>query len=231
MQTDPIAELQRITAVYRGMYDDELINLAADIEDLTDIARQALDLELRTRGLGDIANPALGQRPPEPMRERRATLLGNQGGASQIVPDHRANYDRYSGTIEYTWKTSLCACETLEQANELADRLKLAGIDSWIEDPHLMARFNVFENLRLRVLVPADQLEQARVVAADPRAREVPEGVSEPPPPDFLMPVCPRCGAKDPALEEATPFNSWRCEACGNQWTESDDSSRLDDSE
>ena len=97
MQTDPMAEWQRITAVYRGMYDDELINLAADSGSLTDIARQVLEAELKRRGLGDIASSGPGQTLPEPMRERRAALLGNQGGASQIILDHRANYDRHSG--------------------------------------------------------------------------------------------------------------------------------------
>ena len=160
-----MAEWQRITAVYRGMYDDELINLAADTEDLTDIARQVLNDELKRRGLGDIAKPGLVQTLPEPMRERRAALLGNQGGAPQLVLDHRANYDNHSGTIEYTWKTLLCECETLEKAQQLKDHLKLAGIDSWIDDPNLMSRFKGFENPRPRVLVAADQLEQARAVA------------------------------------------------------------------
>lgn len=225
MQTDPMTEWQRITAVYRGMYDDELINLAADSEDLTDIARQVLDAELKRRGLGEVAKSGLGQTPPEPMRERRAALLGNQGGASQIVLDYRANYDRHSGTIEYTWKTLLCECETLEEAQQLTERLKLAGIDSWIDDPNLMSRFKSFENPRPRVLVAADQLEQARAVAENPIATEAPEGPAATLPSDFVMPVCPRCGAKDPALEGVNPFNSWRCEACGTQWAESEDGS------
>jgi hypothetical protein len=223
MQTDPMAEWQRITAVYRGMYDDELINLAADAEDLTDIARQVLNDELKRRGLGDIAKPGLVQTLPEPMRERRAALLGNQGGAPQLVLDHRANYDSHSGTIEYTWKTLLCECETLEKAQQLKDHLKLAGIDSWIDDPNLVSRFKGFESPRPRVLVAADQLEQARAVAADPIPREDLEGAAEPLAGYFKMPVCPGCGAKDPALEGVNPFNSWRCDACGNQWTESGD--------
>jgi hypothetical protein len=54
MQIDPMKEWQRITQVYRGMYDDELVNLTADADDLTDIARQVLDLELKRRGLGTV---------------------------------------------------------------------------------------------------------------------------------------------------------------------------------
>ena len=39
--------------------------------------------------------------------------------------------------------------------------------------------------------------------------------------PEFEPPVCPKCGAGDPVLEGVDPFNSWLCEACGNEWTES----------
>lgn len=221
MQTDPMAEWQRITEVYRGMYDDELLNLAADSEDLTDIARQVLDAELKRRGLGDVSNPAKAPKLPEPMRERRAALLGNQGGAPQIVLDHRTNYDSDNGTIEYTWKTVLCECESQQQAELLSETLKLAGIDCWIETPNASPRYRALDIPYPRILVAADQLEQARAVASNPIPKEVIEESKAPDPPEFVMPVCPRCGAKDPALEGANPFNSWRCDACGNQWTDS----------
>jgi uncharacterized protein (DUF983 family) len=39
--------------------------------------------------------------------------------------------------------------------------------------------------------------------------------------PEYELPVCPKCGAGDPVLEGVDPFNSWLCEACGNEWTES----------
>jgi transposase-like protein len=39
--------------------------------------------------------------------------------------------------------------------------------------------------------------------------------------PEFDFPVCPKCGAEDPVLENADPVNSWLCEECGNQWADS----------
>ncbi len=39
--------------------------------------------------------------------------------------------------------------------------------------------------------------------------------------PEFDLPVCPNCGAGDPALEDVDPVNSWICESCGKQWKES----------
>jgi hypothetical protein len=219
MQTDPMAEWQRITKVYRGMYDDELINLAADKEDLTDIARQVLDLELKKRGLGDLSHASPARDTPEPKRERRAALNGNQGGSSQIVLDYRAKLEE--APLEYSWKTLLCECDSIEQARELSGFLKLAGIDSWIDDPNAASRFKGFENPTPRVLVAADQLEQARAIAGEPIPKEIVDN-SKFVAPEFQMPKCPHCGAADPALEGANPFNSWRCEGCGCQWTESE---------
>ena len=221
MQIDPMSEWQRITNVYRGMYDDELTNLVADSEDLTDIARQVLDEELKRRGLGDIAKPVPAATPPEPMRERRAALLGNQGGASQIVLDYRTFQNSENPPSEYTWKTLLCECQTLAQAQLLSESLKLAGIDSWIDDPNATNRFTGMEHTQPRVLVAADQLELARAVAANPIPKETLEEANQPSA-EFVMPVCPHCGGKDPALEGVDPFNSWRCDSCGCQWTEKD---------
>lgn len=221
MQIDPMAEWQRITGVYSSMYDDELINLAGDANDLTDVARQVLDLELKKRGLGNLSNPGTARTPPEPRVERRAALLGNQGGAPQIVLHYKARRDS-EAPLEYTWKTLLCECDSREQAQFLCESLQRAGIESWIDGPEAGIRHNGAEIAHPRVMVAADQLEQARAIAASPIPEEVLEE-SKTAVPEFEMPRCPHCGAKDPALEGVDPFNSWRCEACGGQWAESDE--------
>jgi ribosomal protein L37AE/L43A len=71
----------------------------------------------------------------------------------------------------------------------------------------------------LRITVPADRLEEAREIIARPIPKEIVEQ-SRMTVPEFELPVCPKCGAGDPVLEEVDPVNSWLCEACGNQWTE-----------
>jgi hypothetical protein len=220
MQIDPMVEWQRITNVYREMYDDELVNLVADEKDLTEIARQVLDLELKRRGLGTLSNPSAAQNAPEPMLERRAPLLGNQGGAPQIILDHRGTQDR-EAPLEYSWKTLLCECDSTEQAELLCETLRRAGIDNWIDGPGTGFRYKGFEIPNPRVLVAADQLDQARSIMANPIPQEVIDESKETVP-VFEMPRCPHCGAKDPALEGVEPFNSWRCEGCGCQWTESE---------
>jgi Putative prokaryotic signal transducing protein len=220
MQIDPVTEWQRIAEVYRGMYDDELINLAYDSQDLTDVARQALDLELKKRGLGDLSNARPLRAAPEPRRERRAALLGNQGGAPQLVIDYRTKQDT-EAPLEYTWKTQLCECESMVQARLLREFLRRAGIESWIDGQNAGFRHKGLEVPSPKVLVGADQLDQARAIMANPIPREIFEE-SKIEEPEFEMPKCPHCGDKDPALEGVDRFNSWRCESCGYQWTDSE---------
>jgi len=226
MQIDPMEERQRITALYHRMYDDELINLVADKEDLTEIARQVLEDELKSRGLGDLSNAVPAQQSPEPRLERRAALLGNQGGAPQLVLDYRST-QMGEAPLEYTWKTLLCECESMEQARLLCETLRRAGIGNWIDGQDAGIRHKGMEFPNPRVMVAADQLEEARAVAAKPIPADViaDANVSMG---DFNMPRCPHCGARDPALEGVNPFNSWRCEACGNQWTESEEGQASD---
>jgi hypothetical protein len=221
MQIDPIAESQRIAEVYRRMYDDELLNLAADSEDLTDVARHALDHELKRRGLGGLSSTGPQQKTPEPRLERRAVLFGNQGGASQIVLDERSTQAR-EAPLEYTWKTLLCECESMDQALLLCEVLRRAGIENWIDGQGSGTSYKGLEFSRPRVMVPADQLDQARILMSNPIPEEVIED-SKITVGEFKSPLCPHCGAKDPALEGVNPFNSWRCEACGNQWAEPED--------
>src|ERR1039457_4403878 len=51
MQNAPRVEWQRLTETYSKMYDDELLNLAADSADLTEQARQVLAGGMQKRGL------------------------------------------------------------------------------------------------------------------------------------------------------------------------------------
>lgn len=226
MQNDALTEWQRLSEVYRGMYDDELLNLAADATDLTETARQVLDAEMKTRGLA-LSQASL-RTVPEPMRERRAALRTDPGAPPKPIPE--AAGDDLEGPHEYTWKTALCECETAQQARKLCEALKQAGIDSWVELPGTGgSRYSGYaggSNMSYaRVVVAADQLDEAREIAARPIPKETVEGSrseeSNTEVPEFEAPVCPKCGAADPVLEGVDPFNTWRCEACGNEWTES----------
>lgn len=207
MQTDPIMEWQRLTEHYRELADEELCELAAAIDDLTDTAQQALRQELRSRGLGE---------PDAAMRTLRdAEKLRRQDGGE--LAGREEGEGEKSNRVDYTWKTLLCECEERLQALELYLVLKRAGIESWTEPAGA-------EVVYIRVLVAADELEDARRVAEQPIPWDVQEEAKQmmEPHEEYEAPVCPKCGATDPILEAAEPTNEWLCEACGAEWVEAE---------
>jgi hypothetical protein len=231
MQIDPVQEWQRLTAEYRQKFDNELLELARDYADLTEPAQQALRQEMQSRGLRDPADhrASAAQEVPEtsfsaqaaadPIEERTAEVLSEQAAGvlgfgsrmPQLVPDPPDTDDKDDSPHEYTWKTFLCDCETNEEAQQLAGVLRQAGIDSWIQSAREFGRRSA------RVVVAADQLDQARAIAANP-IPQVAEEKEEAP--EFVEPRCPKCGSDDVVLEGVDPENTWRCEQCDAQWTE-----------
>jgi hypothetical protein len=226
MQADPIAEWQRLTDHYRQISNEELRELAWDFGDLTEQAQQALRAEMQSRGLSDPQAPPTA--PPsnvpaavrieeESNPESPALPLGHFfGSMPQIVPDVPDTDADDDGAHDYTWKTVLCDCDTNEQAQELSAALHQAGLDSWVQPSVEFGRSYA------RVLVAADQLEQARAIAAQPVPKQT-AAESKEDVPEFEPPKCPKCGTEDPVLEAVDPTNTWLCEQCGEQWSDSDE--------
>jgi hypothetical protein len=240
MQADPIFESQRLAEQYRAMNDDQLRELAADFGDLTETAQQALRGEMRNRGLGDPEQAGAAQESPSlksnapdnrphddapPISDSMPGSAGIIFGSRQpvLVPDTPDPSDEAAGPHEYTWKTVLCECATDEEARQLSAVLRRAGIESWTDGgrtPNVYlgyAREGLVANLR--ILVAADQLDQARAIAANPIPPDI-VADSQAAVPDFIAPACPNCGAADPILEGVDPVNSWKCEQCGREWTD-----------
>jgi len=235
MQADPQKEWQRLRDLYHEMGEIELEELAADLGSLTETAQQVLRDELKIRGLD---KPQRGEQPPKasglpevqpwdqsPLGEQddaRATGLGPLMGGhwQQESPRPEGNEAEESGDqpFEYSWKTELCECDAREEAWQVHEVLRRAGVESWIESPRSYMDAGGF-----RVLVAADQLDHAQAIAERPIPQEIVE-LSHMEAPEYQPPVCPRCGAADPVLEAVEPCNAWKCEACGNEWTEAADS-------
>jgi hypothetical protein len=207
MQMDPFLEWQRLTEHYGKMYDDELLDLAADSGDLTETAQQVLRDEMKRRRLE--APRTACNAPQAPVRPMAPIV-----DSINNLPVNGETTEEGDLPHEYTWKTELCECETSEEAWQICEMLRRAGIESWMEKPG--SRWSVFNP---RVLVAADQLDQAREVAARPIPQEIVD-LSRMTEPEFELPACPNCGAGDPVLEGVDPVNIWQCEACGEQWTE-----------
>jgi Putative prokaryotic signal transducing protein len=216
MQANPLEEWQRLSELYREKSEEELRELADDFADLTETAQQVLRDEMNKRGMGDpdaqknMDRPGAESNPPATVHWEPQSLQD----------DLEADQENTDQPHEYTWKTPLCECDDKVEAWQLSEALRRAGIESWIEQEG-SSRYS-FGISNPRILVAADQLDQARAIAAQPIPQEIIDQ-SKVDPPAYEPPACPQCGAKDPVLETVDPTNSWQCEACGKQWTETAD--------
>jgi hypothetical protein len=209
MQRDIIAEWQSLTQLYREMSDQELFELDAGIGDLTEVAQQVLRDEMRNRGL---KRPSVAAKPV--FIAPSANDLWEQDGNGSASGEDESEND--GQPREYTWKTLLCECNDKDEVWQLREALRQAGIESWVD----AAGYRVAADFgNPRVLVAADQLEEAREVASRPIPQAIVEQ-SRMQIPEFELPRCPGCGAEDPLLESADPVNAWLCESCGRQWTD-----------
>lgn len=248
MELNAAAEWQRLTELYASKSDDELTELGEDFADLTDTAKQTLRDEMKRRGLADPG--AEKKKPPVRVRSETdapaAVHWETQGYRyNQLNRDQDGNPEQ-----DFTWKTPLCECESKEQAWQLGEVLRRAGIDSWIQQPGRDA----WESQAMRIAVAADQLEEARALAHQPIPADIVAASKQmDDAPEYEAPKCPECGAEDPVLmngakleypeetgeeieaeaerevevepeaasEPQDGVNRWRCEECGHEWTDS----------
>lgn len=228
MQNDPAGEWRRLTRLYAEKSDEELLALAEEFGNLTEVAQGVLRDEMTKRKLEEpetmtqlVSQKSFSSRSMGGF-EKGGLIFGrwNQAVAEQNREFQPADedFERSDGKepVEYTWKTRLCECEEREEAWQIAEVLRRAGIESWIDGPRSQ---NSFDVRRPQVLVAADQIEEARAVIAKPIPQDVIDQ-SRVKVEDFQLPACPKCGAEDPLLEAVEPANTWRCENCGARWSD-----------
>jgi hypothetical protein len=209
MRIDPFEEWRRLTQLYREMSDEELYELEDDFAGLTEQAQQVLHDEMKTRGL---TRP----RPTSVEAEISEHTVASARNSFADAPKAEGGTEESDLPREYTWKTLLCECNDSDEAWMVREALRQAGIESWIEGQGYRIAADASYP---RILVAADQLEQAREVASRPIPQAIVEQ-STMPPEEYEPPVCPKCGAEDPLLEGVDPVNSWLCESCDHQWTD-----------
>ena len=220
MQSDPMEEWRRLTALYSEMGDLEIHEFAALISDLTPSAQQILRDELKKRGMaGNSTSLALPNRQ-DPHENLAAVHWDDRDESTQTMVEGA----RENGATDYTWKTGLCRCDSLQVAAQRGEMLRRAGIDSWVQRPG--ARFVVpwVDELGagdIQINVAADQLDQAKALIVQPIPQDIIDDLKdEEATPAFEIPICPKCGADDSTLESVEPSNNWLCESCGHTWTD-----------
>ena len=213
MQSDPLEEWRRLTALYSEMGDIEIRDLAAQINDLVPAAQQILRDELKKRGIP----------------ERSAASASDASSASQWHSntqglDRSLSEDADNEVdTEYTWKTGLCRCDSIDEALQRSEMLRRAGVESWAQRPG--SRFFVpwldIGEGDIQLNVAADQLEHARAIISQPIPQDIIDELREQQAASaYEVPRCPRCKAEDPTLESVEPTNNWLCESCGHSWSD-----------
>lgn len=211
---DRVAQWQQVSEHYRSLTDDELIGIARDREDLTEIAQQVLAAELQTRGL---------KIPAEEAKEVQAEpVLPNL----EPDPDDPYQEDRELVEIERVYSQ--------RDAQQLESLLNEDGIPFYIgrekatrvEDvksnfsegvPVGVMRIGLpFATRARRDFRPQDDPERAK------EQTEIDEAIERP-----LEVFCPKCRSEQVLLDASRPDAamtrtgtrySWRCEACGKRW-------------
>ena len=219
MQADPMEEWRRLTTHYGEMGDVEIRELANQINDLTDTARQILRDELKRRDISEKSLSSQATNRDAVDNDSAAVHWDSREVSPQGADDDIAEI----GSVEYTWKTGLCRCDSIDEAAQRGEMLRRAGIESWVQRPG--ARFVVpWLELGvgdLQINVAADQLEQARAIMAHPIPQDIIDEIKEEQStPAYEIPSCPKCKAEDPTLESVQPSNNWFCESCGYTWSD-----------
>jgi hypothetical protein len=153
-QIDPEKERQRLAALYSGMEDLELEEIAKDSESLTDVAKQALQFELSQRGIaidpeaaGLAAKEASRKELPRPVIVRRyrdlpeasiaKSVLDSAGIESILADDNMVRLDWFYSNLVGGIKILVreedaeTAAKLLEQ--EVPEKFEVEGVGEYVQ--------------------------------------------------------------------------------------------------
>ena len=216
MQTDPMEEWRRLTALYSEMSDVEIRELADQMDGLTETAQQILRDEMKKRGMGTI------------LSSRLATAANDaanvQSESAEDSAEESQDEDSEEAGPDYSWKVPLCRCESLDEAAARCEMLRRAKLDRWLQRSgsfDVTAWDGALGAGDFQINVAADQLDEARAIISQPIPQDILDQVKEEKAvPEYQAPVCPKCRTADPTLESVEPSNNWLCESCGCTWSD-----------
>jgi hypothetical protein len=190
---DDTTRYRELEERYSSYGDEELLELGQGIDDLTEMAQEALKGELTRRHLKVEAG-----RPDQPKVLSEEQVSSLQAYAA-LAPAE-------------------CTFEFEDRAEASAASLALEEVG--IESVILAAGGSTGFDMRgPRVVVAPQDAERAEAILSQPLAERFREE-SGAGPAEFALPCCPACGSEETLLEGVDPANAWRCEGCGETWEE-----------
>jgi hypothetical protein len=210
---DRVEQWRQLSEHYRSLTDDELIAIARDKSELTEVAQQALDSEIATRKL------EISPEETEPDEDEEAPVLPG--------PDPDSPYEGERELVEIEKVFSL------RDAQQLEAFLNEDGIPFYMGPERATRTEDVKSDFSkgipvaiMRVGLPYATRARRNFEPLDDPERENWDEAKE----EALKPVdvfCPRCRSAKVMLEGGVPdskargytaqFN-WRCENCGKRW-------------
>jgi hypothetical protein len=196
-RVDLAQESLRLNNHYAAMSNEELLELMDDIEELTDVARDALSGQIAARGL----------------KSRPAELTQNSS-----VPEGQADAASPPGFEDLLLGgVTVAQCETSDEAGLLSFILGEAGIRSAVR-----ATRGSFDLTLPQIRVAPEDAEKAAAVLANPISDRVRREYAEMSydKATFAELSCPRCKSADILLQPENPayLNDWLCCNCSHSW-------------
>ena len=186
-----LAQYRDLATLYGTYGDQELIELARGMDDLTAMAQEVLKGELTRRRI-PIPSP------------KTAELPGN-------LKESDLEIDRF---VDLAPKDCVWEFSEADDALAASEALKAAGIENSV----ILPRSDTLDMRPPRLAVSSEDVEKTETILSKPIPEEF--RILARTRGEFVVPSCKKCGAPDPVLESIEPANEWRCEVCGYTWTD-----------
>lgn len=197
-RVDFAQESLRLNRLYAAMSDEELLELMKDLDDLTDIARDALTAQIAARGIK--SRPPSDRTPNEQIDDLPGEATTPQGLEDLLI-----------GGV------TVAECETSDDAGLLSFVLGESGIRSAV-----LVTKGQFDLTLPRVRVAPEDAEKAAAVLLHPIPDKVRREYAEMSYENasFADQRCPRCNSAEILLQPENPacLNDWLCSNCGYGW-------------
>ncbi len=219
---DPQQERRRLAEYYAGQLDGELEKVASQARELTGLARETLQAELRRRG----STTELSEAPPTP-REQNPVISDDppHPPPPTLAPD---------GDLALRKMVTIRQIRDLPEALLAKGSLESAGVGAVLTDDNVIRLDWLWSNLLggIKLSVAEEDVEDADEILDQPIPEEFDvAGVGE-----YHQPHCPACESLDVTFKELNrPISyftlwlnvpipiyrrAWRCHSCWTEWEE-----------